>query len=247
MKSRAGFAAFVLSLLAAAAMGKADALELKAGGAIQGRYVGGTATTVNMETPQGVLAVPITDVLALKFSASPAITPMPTQPPPAAAGPVSVPAGTVLTIRMETQVSSNDAAGTKFSAKLVADLVAGNVTIARAGTNVYGQVDKSKQARRLAGKSELAISLTGVDLAGKILPIMTTNFAEAGKGEFRKTARNVAGGALIGNAIDDDGGAGVGAAVGVGVSLIKKGDSVTVPPGALLEFRLTQPVTVTAP
>jgi hypothetical protein len=29
------------------------------------------------------------------------------------------------------------------------------------------------------------------------------------------------------------------------VSLIKKGDSVTVPPGALLEFRTTQPFDVT--
>jgi hypothetical protein len=171
---------------------------------------------------------------------------VPPTPAPAAAAPVSIPAGTVLVVRMDTQVSSTDRAGTKFTAKLVGDLMAGDVAVAKAGSTVYGQVDESKQAGRLVGKSKLAISLTGVDLAGKILPVMTTNFAEAGKGEFRKTARNVAGGALIGNAIDNDGGAGVGAAVGVGASLIKKGDSVTVPPGALLEFRLTQPVTVTA-
>jgi hypothetical protein len=106
---------------------------------------------------------------------------------------------------------------------------------------VYGEVASSKEAGRLAGKSQLALVLTGVDIGGKIQPIMTTSFAEAGKGEFRKTARNVAGGALIGNAIDDDGGAGKGAAVGAGVSLIKKGDAVTVPPGCLLEFRTTQP------
>jgi hypothetical protein len=107
-------------------------------------------------------------------------------------------------------------------------------------------VDKSKQAGRLAGKSELAISLTGIDVAaGQMLPIMTTNFAEAGKSEGRKTARNAAAGAAVGAAVDDDGGAGKGAAVGAGVSLIKKGDSVTIPPGALLEFKLTQPVTVT--
>jgi hypothetical protein len=78
-----------------------------------------------------------------------------------------------------------------------------------------------------------------------MLPIMTTNFAEAGKSEGRKTARNAAAGAAVGAAVDDDGGAGKGAAVGAGVSLIKKGDSVTIPPGALLEFKLTQPVTVT--
>jgi hypothetical protein len=115
------------------------------------------------------------------------------------------------------------------------------VTVAKAGTTVYGQVDKSKQAGRLAGKSELAFSLTGIDLQGKSQPILTTNFAQAGKGEFRKTARNATVGAVVGNAVDDDGGAGAGAAVGVGVSAIKRGDAVTVPAGAILEFRLTQP------
>jgi hypothetical protein len=152
----------------------------------------------------------------------------------------------VLTVKMESQVSSKDKEGTKFTAKLVGDVMAGDVAVAKAGSIVTGQVEKSKQAGRLAGKSQLAISLNGIDMGGgKIQPIMTTNFAEAGKGEFRNTARNTAAGALVGNAIDDDGGAGTGAAVGAGVSLIKKGDAVTVPPGALLEFRTTQPFEVT--
>ena len=50
---------------------------------------------------------------------------------------------------------------------------------------------------------------------------------------------------MIGNAFDKSGGAAKGAAVGVGVSLIRQGDSVTVPPGAILEFRLIQPLNVT--
>ena len=142
---------------------------------------------------------------------------------------------------MDNQVSSKDNAGTKFTCKLVGDIAAGNATVAKAGSTVYGEVQASKEAGRLAGKSQLSLVLTGVDIGGKIQPIMTTNFAEAGKGEFRKTARNTATGALVGNAIDDDGGAGKGAAVGAGVSLIKKGDAVTVPAGCLLEFRTTQP------
>ena len=240
--------ALSFSLLATFAQTNADTIELKNGTTLQGEYTGGTATTVNIATAQGVFAVNTDDIIALRFSSAPAVPPVPVAPAPVlqVASPVTIPAGTVLVIRMDTQIASTDKAGTRFTAKLVADLMAGNATIAKAGTTVFGQVDQSKQAGRLAGKSQLAISLTGVDLAGKILPIMTTNFAEAGKGEFRKTARNVAGGALIGNAIDNDGGAGVGAVVGVGASLIKKGDAVTIPPGALLEFRLTQPVAVTA-
>jgi len=258
MKTTSIVVAIVLSLLLAISEGKADTIERKDGKTIEGKYTGGTATAINMETPNGVLAVPIADIAALKFgkaapaaaapgaAAVPAAAVVPAAAPAAAAGPVTLPAGTVLTIRMETQVTSKDAEGKKFTGKLLADLMAGTTVVTKACSTVYGEVDKSKQAGRLAGKSELAISLTGIDVAaGQMLPIMTTNFAEAGKSEGRKTARNAAAGAAVGAAVDDDGGAGKGAAVGAGVSLIKKGDSVTIPPGALLEFKLTQPVTVT--
>jgi hypothetical protein len=243
---------FVIAL--AAALAGADTIEMRNGQILNGKYVGGTATTVRFDANGQTQTVATADIVALTFSGSGG----PTTAPSAAAGggavpaaasaapaaaptPVSVPAGTVLTIKTDNAVSSKDKPGTKFTAKLVGDITAGNATVAKAGSTVYGQVQDSKQAGRLAGKSQLSLVLTGVDIGGKIQPIMTTNFAEAGKGEFRKTARNVAGGALIGNAVNDDGGAGAGAAVGAGVSLIKKGDAVTVPSGCLLEFRTTQP------
>jgi hypothetical protein len=229
-----------------------DTVELRGGaGVLEGKYAGGTATTIRLETAEGVKVIQTADVVALTFTgaggaAAAAAPAAAVAAPPAAPMKVTVPAGTVLTVKMETQVSSNDPAGKPFTARLVGDVMAGNVSVAKAGSIVQGRVDQSKKAGRLAGKSQLAISLTAVDLGGgRMQPIMTTNFAEAGKGEFRKTARNTAAGALIGNAIDDDGGAGKGAAVGAGVSLIKKGDAVTVPPGALLEFRTTQPFEVT--
>jgi hypothetical protein len=193
-------------------------------------------------------------VLALTFDAPAAPSTAPAQPAALtqAAAPqaapqstsVSVPAGSILTIRLDGPVSSKDPKGKKFSGKLLADLAADGKTVAKAGSAVYGQVDESKQAGRLLGKSELKISLSGIDIAGKVQPIVTTNFSEAAKGEFRRTARNVAGGALIGEVVDD-GGAGAGAAIGAGVSLIRKGDAVTAPAGMILEFRLTQPFQAT--
>jgi hypothetical protein len=44
--------------------------------------------------------------------------------------------------------------------------------------------------------------------------------------------------------VDGGDGAGKGAAIGATASLLKKGQTVTIPPGRLLEFTLTQPVTV---
>jgi hypothetical protein len=234
---------FVVLLVFSARCG-ADTLELKNGDVVQGAYAGGTAGTVKMGTAQGVQVFSTADVLALKFSPPPAPPPPPPPPAAPAAAPRTVPAGTVLTVRMDTQVSSKDAAGKKFSGKLVTDLAAGQAVVARAGTTVIGQVEKSKQAGRLAGKSQLQMTLVGIDMSGKMAPIVTTNFAETGKSSFRKTARNVGAGAVIGNQFDGSGGAG--AAVGAGVSLIREGDSVTVPPGAILEFRLTQPLSLDA-
>jgi hypothetical protein len=143
---------------------------------------------------------------------------------------------------MQNQVTSKDKAGTKFSATLETNLTAGNVVVAPAGTKVFGRVEESKQAGRMVGKSKLQLGLTDLNLGGNNVPIVTSDFAEAGQGSFRKTARNTATGALVGSAWGE---AGKGAAVGAGVSVIRKGESVTVPPNAILEFRLVQPIQVT--
>ncbi|MDX2512597.1 MAG: hypothetical protein QNK25_11160 [Desulfobacterales bacterium] len=146
--------------------------------------------------------------------------------------------------QMANQVSSKDPAGRRFTAKLAANVTAGGVVAAPAGLTLYGRVTKSSQAGRLVGKSKLELSLTDINIGGKMYPLMTTNFAEAGKGSFRKTARNAGMGALIGGAVGDRDDARKGAAIGLGVSVLKKGNSVVVPAGAMLEFRMTQPLTI---
>ncbi len=225
-------------------IGLADTLELKSGAIIQGKFVGGTATTIRIEGAKGVQVFPISELVALTFTgeAAPAPQPQVQVVVPAAPVALTVPAGTVLTIKMDSQVSSADAPGKKFSAKLVADLTADGRVVAKAGTTVYGQVEEAEKAGRMAGKSKLAMTLTGIDNAGTIQPILTTNFSEAGASSGKKTVRNVAVGAAIGGIADGSDGAKTGAAIGAGASLIRKGESVTVPPGAILEFRLTQPL-----
>ena len=53
--------------------------------------------------------------------------------------------------------------------------------------------------------------------------------------------RGAAAGAAVGAIAGD---AGKGAAIGATASLLKKGQTITIPPGTLLEFTLTQPITV---
>jgi hypothetical protein len=143
------------------------------------------------------------------------------------------------------QVSSDDSPGTRFTAKLASNLTANGVTVAQSGTTVYGRVTKSAQAGRMIGKSELELNLTEINIDGKMYPLMTTNFAETGKSSFRKTARNVGVGALVGGVFGDSDDAKKGAAIGAGLSVVRKGKSVVVPAGVVLEFRITQPLTIT--
>jgi hypothetical protein len=238
------FALAVIPLIAAS-VGRADTVLFRNGSTITGHFIASNDGAISVETDNGPMNFHIADVQQITFDAPPPPPPPPVMmppPPPPPVGPLVVPAGTILTVRMDTQVSSKTSSGSKFSATLVLDVLAGNVSVAGAGTTVLGQVEQAKQAGRLVGKSELKLTLTALNLNGRAVPVFTTNYAEAGKGSFQKTARNAAVGAGIGAVFDGGKGAGKGAAVGVGASLIREGDSVTVPPGAILEFRLAQPL-----
>jgi hypothetical protein len=254
----------VVSLLNSQAFG--DTLQLRDGTALQGGFVSFDGETIKFATNQGLQSIPRAQALVLTFAAPAAATASapPTQPAapapatqpsapavtPAAApakptGPVTIPAGTVLVVSVASQVSSQTPAGQRFSAKLAVNLKAGPTAVAPAGTTVYGRVTKSSQARRLSGRSTLELALSEINIGGTMYPLMTSNFAEAGKSSFRKTARNAGMGALIGGAFGDSDDAKTGAAIGIGVSVLRKGQSITVPVGAKLEFRMTQPLTIT--
>jgi len=237
-----------------------DILQLKDGTALQGGLVSFDGQTIQFATSQSLQSIPRAQALVLTFAAPPAPTPAPVSPPsqptapvPAAtpvaspphlSGPVTIPAGTVLLVSMTGQVSSQTPKSQRFGAKLTVDLKAGTMVVAPAGTTVYGRVTKSSQAGRMAGKSTLELALSEINIKGTMYPLMTTNFAEAGKSSFRKTARNAGVGALIGGAFGDSDDAKKGAAIGVGVSVLRKGQSVVVPAGAMLEFRMTHPLTI---
>src|SRR6185503_7601721 len=105
--------AAAVCILLAAGVAPGDTFEMRDGTLVNGKYAGGTSTTVRVETAEGVKVVPTTDVLAITFGAAPAaagpggiaVPPTPAAPP-SAPKVVSVPAGSVLTIKMDTSVSS---------------------------------------------------------------------------------------------------------------------------------------------
>ena len=225
----------------------ADILELKNGSILHGKYGGGTAGTVRFDLGAGMQVFESSQIMTLTFT-TPAgtivpATPMATAPAPAAAAPsmITLPYGTTFLVRMVDSISSKNRAGANFSTKLEYDLTVGGVTVVPAGTTIYGRVQSSTQARRALGRSTLDIRLSQMVIGGSPVPIVTSGFQEAGQASIAKAAKGAAFGAAVGGIAGD---AGKGAAIGATASLVKKGETITVPAGALLEFTLTHPVSI---
>ena len=87
---------------------------------------------------------------------------------------VTVPAGTRLVVRMVDGISGgNSRAGTLFTARLQGNLMVGNRTAAPDGSTVFGRVIASSGASRVAGRSELSLELTDIQVNGTRFPILS--------------------------------------------------------------------------
>jgi hypothetical protein len=238
------------ALLLGCLFARADVAKLKNGDSLNGTYRGGTATTVSFEVYGNVMQLPTSDVVSVTFTPAAAAAPAPAAvaaAPAAAAskGPVTLPSGTLLLVRMMDSVSSKSSPGANFTTKLEYDLVVDGVIAAKAGTIIYGKVQSATQARRAVGKSTLDIRLAQMVIGGSPVSIVTSGYAEAGDASIKKVAKAAAVGAIIGNNTGNHDG-GEGALIGAGVSMLKPGQTLTISPGTLLEFTLSQPVTVQA-
>jgi len=224
----------------------ADILELQNGSVLDGKYLGGTAGTVRFDAGAGMQAISTSQIIALTFTTPGSASASPSAAPVAAAvaAPTSatLPYGTTLLVKMMDSISSKNSAGANFTTRLEYDLVVNGVKAVPAGTVIYGRVQSSTQARRAFGKSTLDIRLSQMVLNGSPVSIGTSGYLEAGEASIRKAMRGAAAGAAVGAIAGD---AGKGAAIGATASLLKKGQTITIPPGTLLEFSLTQPVIVT--
>jgi hypothetical protein len=252
----------------AASQTNADVLELKNGKKLNGKYAGGTASSVGFETSDGMQFIETSQIAALSFGGPGTATATPSAatqtgaapaaaaatpaaagaaPAPAASsagGAVSIPAGTPLLVRTIDPVSSADPQGKRFTATLESDLVVNGAVVAKAGTKAYGRIQSAQQARRYTGQSALDLRLTELAVGPNLVPISTSGYTDASARSGGKTARGAGAGAAIGAIADGGDGAAKGAAIGAVASGLKKGEVLSVNPGTLLEFRLQQPVVV---
>jgi len=158
---------------------------------------------------------------------------------------ITLPAGTSLLVKLDTAVSSSDKPGTKFSGVLQGDLSTNGVVAVKAGSAVYGEVMAAQKAKRVRGKAQVMFALTQVRIDGQLVPMVTHPLEDIAASSLKKTARGAAAGAAIGAIADGGDGAAKGAAIGAGASALKKGESAGSAAGAIVEFKLAAPLTVT--
>jgi hypothetical protein len=178
----------------------------------------------------------------------------PPPPPPPVAKTVTVPAGTVIPIRMtDTLDSATTQSNSVFHGSLAGDLIVDGMVVAKSGASVVGRVITAKDATHFSGSSELSIELTRIDTVDHPVDVVTDAFSKNGTGRGKNTAVKTGGGAAVGAILGGLLGGGKGAAigavtgggVGAGVNGVTRGQQVQIPTETLVSFHLQSPISVT--
>jgi hypothetical protein len=160
-----------------------------------------------------------------------------------------LPAGTPITIRLESAVSSASARpGDRFQGVLDEPIVIEGQTVASRGAAVTGRVLAAKSSGRLHDPGYLRIALVSLEVGGKPVAIETSSiFAKAGSHKNRSLAMiggGTAGGALIGGLAGGGKGAligtAIGAAGGTGTAYATGTKEITLDAERRFTFRLAQ-------
>jgi hypothetical protein len=221
----------VLLVLTVGVSLSADRVRLRSGKVIEGNFVGADSKAVRILLDDGrVSEVAIADTVAVEFS--PRKPPPPPPPPPkpaaaaapAAAAPppapkaVTVPAGTMINVRL-TQPIDVDAsqAGMKFKA-IVDDpvMIGGSIVVPRGASAVLEAV-QVQQSGKMKGSDKITLKVNSIGFGGMVYEVATAYVETKGKGEGKKTTRKVGGGAGLGAIVGGIAGGGSGAAIGAAV------------------------------
>ena len=175
----------------------------------------------------------------------------PAAPPPPAFRNITIPAETVIPIRItQTLDSATTQQGDTFTGTIATDVLIDNMAVLRQGTPVSGRVSAVQEAAHYKGNSLLTVELTSINRSGERLPVTTDPYSVQGKGRGTNTAEKVGGGAavgaILGGILGGGKGAAIGAAagggVGAGANTVTRGQQVQIPSETLIRFQLNSPL-----
>ena len=208
-----------------------------------------TSTTAQVGgPPQTTLSMPPPPDSSRAVDSTPA-------PPPRVPKTVTIPAGTLLSVRIDDRLSTDTVhTGDSFRATLDQPLVIDGAVVAERGARIEGRITESDRGGKVSGLATLALELVRLNTSdGQRVPVQTEGFTKTAEKSTKKDAAKVGIGAGLGAAIGAIAGGGKGAAIGAGVGgaagtgavLTSRGQAAEVTPETRMAFRLREPVTLT--
>ncbi|MEH6453582.1 MAG: hypothetical protein V7782_11150 [Psychromonas sp.] len=225
-------------------MTHAASVVLKDGSSYQGEIKSQNNEILVMDVNGIEMSIPAANIATIDLDSSAAKTNTAAAPATAQpAGAVTVAAGTTLTVRMAESVNSrNNKTGQRFTAVLEANLMAGDVVVAPKGAQVYGVLTEVKKAGRVAGSASMTFELSDISIDDVMVPIRTQPVGGEGQNTAKSSLGKTGRAAAIGGLVDGSDGAKTGAKVGIGASILTKGDDIELPKGTLVDFILAAPL-----
>jgi hypothetical protein len=168
---------------------------------------------------------------------------------------VTIPAGTVLPVELQSAVSSDTShPEDQVRGTLRRSITIDGIEALPAGTAALGHVTVAERSGRVKGRARVAFRFTRLDPPGEAervavqTGVISQVAAATKKQDAAKIGGGAAGGAIIGGILGGGGGAAKGAAIGgaagTGVVLGTRGKEVRLAPGTNVSVKLTAPVTV---
>jgi len=181
-----------------------------------------------VETPAPVQARPASTPARPATTERPAAAPAPA-PVQVVRQELTVPAGTLLTVELEQELSSaTNLAGDEFAVRIVEPVAVDGRDVIGPGSTVLGRVVEAVPSKKIGGTARLQLEFVDlVTASGDRLPI-AASFVQQAKGQTKKDAATIggaaAGGAILGRIIGHDKGEeGKGTAVGAAVGALPGG------------------------
>jgi len=166
---------------------------------------------------------------------------------------VTLPAGTVVTVRLASAVGSKlSAEGDHFSASVARPVEVDGKVVVPAGAEALGRIVEAVPQGRFKGGAVLRLVLESVTINRDAYDVKTSSVAHYLKGKGRRTATLIGGGAgggaLIGGLAGGGKGALIGAALGAGAGTAGAAytgeKEIVLPAESTLSFKLAEPTTV---
>jgi hypothetical protein len=202
------------------------------------------------DAPVSAPVTPVNQQVAQAENMPPAAPPPPPQP---VGKDVTIPAGTVIPIRITEALDTKTAqTNDAFHGALAADLGLQGVIALRRGVPIVGRIVEAREAAHFKGQALLSLELTEIQRGGQKIAVVTNPYTKEGAGRGKNTAAKAGGGAAFGAIIGALAGGGKGAAIGglagaaagTGVNAATRGEQVVIPTETLINFQLQSPITV---